>query len=93
MAGAAGRLGRGGAGGAARLSRRCGLGPCRWLGAGAIPLADTQFALLLALSANTLSKLVAAFLSGSRRYALLTGRGLAAILLAAWIPFMLGAGR
>lgn len=62
-------------------------------GAGAIPLADTQFALLLALSANTLSKLVAAFLSGSRRYALLTGSGLAAILLAAWIPFMLGAGR
>jgi uncharacterized membrane protein (DUF4010 family) len=62
-------------------------------GAGSITVADMQLALLLALSANTLSKLIAAFAAGSRRYALLTGAGLAMILLAAWLPFLLGVGR
>ncbi len=62
-------------------------------GADAMSRADTTLALLLALSANTLSKAVAAFASGPRRYGVLTGCGLAAILLAAWLPFWLGAGR
>lgn len=62
-------------------------------GAGGIAGADLTLALLLALSANTLSKAVAAFAAGTRRYGVLTGIGLAAILLAAWLPFWLGAGR
>lgn len=62
-------------------------------GAGGLSGADTVLALLLALSANTLSKVVAAFASGTRRYGALTGIGLAVILLAAWMPFWLGAGR
>lgn len=50
-------------------------------------------ALLLALSANTLSKAVAAFAAGGRRYGMRIGAGLALILLAAWLPYWLGAGR
>ncbi|SHH05439.1 MgtC/SapB family protein [Massilia sp. CF038] len=60
--------------------------------AGTVGARDAELALLLALSANTLSKLVAAFAAGSFAYGIRTGLGLLAILLAAWLPLLLGVG-
>lgn len=56
---------------------------------GAMPVADARLAVLLALSANTLSKVVAALLAGGAPYAWRMGLGLALSLLAAWLPYWL----
>jgi uncharacterized membrane protein (DUF4010 family) len=53
--------------------------------AGAMPVAELQLAVLLALSANTLSKVVAAFMAGGASYGARTGLGLAVIIAAAWL--------
>lgn len=57
--------------------------------AGSLPVADAQLAVLLALSANTASKVVAAQLAGGARYATRTGLGLVVGLLAAWLAYWL----
>ena len=56
-------------------------------GSGVISPREALFAVLLALSTNTLSKLVAAALSGGAAFATRVGLGLAIILLAAWTPY------
>ena len=56
------------------------------LAAGTLDVPTTVMAVLLALSANTLSKMLLAFASGGRRYGGLCSAGLALILLAAWLP-------
>ena len=56
------------------------------LAAGTLDIPTTVMAVLLALSANTLSKMLLAFASGGRRYGGLCSAGLALILLAAWLP-------
>lgn len=58
-------------------------------GSGVLAPTEALFAVLLALSTNTLSKLVAAALSGGAVFALRVGLGLAVILLAAWAPYWL----
>ena len=50
---------------------------------------EPLLAVLLALSTNTFSKLVAAALSGGAAFAARVGLGLAIILLAAWAPYWL----
>lgn len=54
---------------------------------GAMPVGDAQLAVLLALSANALSKAVAAQLAGGARYARRVALGQALIMLAAWLPY------
>jgi uncharacterized membrane protein (DUF4010 family) len=56
-------------------------------GSGVISPKEALFAVLLAVSTNTLSKLVAAALSGGVVFATRVGLGLAVILLAAWAPY------
>jgi uncharacterized membrane protein (DUF4010 family) len=58
-------------------------------GSGALPPPELRLTFLLALSANTGSKLVAAALSGGRPYFKLVAPGLLLILLAAWLPVWL----
>jgi uncharacterized membrane protein (DUF4010 family) len=58
-------------------------------GSGVLAPRDALFAILLALSSNTFSKLVAAALSGGAVFAARVGIGLAVILLAAWAPYWL----
>lgn len=53
---------------------------------GALDTSTAAIAVLLALSANTVSKMLLAFASGGRRYGLLCSAGLALILFAAWLP-------
>lgn len=55
--------------------------------AGSMPVGDAQLALLLALSANTAGKAVAALWAGGRAYGLRVGLGLALMLAAAWAPY------
>lgn len=49
---------------------------------------DYLLAILIAASTNTVSKIVAAGLSGGRQFALRTGAGLLCILIAAWLPYL-----
>ena len=55
---------------------------------GAISPEAALFPILVALSANTLSKLSAAFAAGGPRYGVAVAAGLLAILAAAWLPFV-----
>jgi uncharacterized membrane protein (DUF4010 family) len=55
---------------------------------GKIAMATVRLPVLAALSANTVTKLVAAFASGGRAYGIQVGLGLILILLSAWIPLL-----
>lgn len=54
---------------------------------GEIDAATLQVAVLLAFSTNSLSKVVAAYAAGGKRYGGLVSTGLAAVTLAAWVPW------
>jgi len=55
---------------------------------GKIACAAVRLPILAALSANTVSKLIAAFASGGRSYGTQVGLGLLLTLAAAWIPLL-----
>jgi uncharacterized membrane protein (DUF4010 family) len=57
---------------------------------GRIPVADVRLPILAALSANTASKIVAAFAVGGRAYGTRVTAGLALMLASAWAPLLLG---
>lgn len=48
---------------------------------------DYLLAILVATSTNTVSKIVAASISGGKQFAIRTGAGLLCILAAAWLPY------
>jgi uncharacterized membrane protein (DUF4010 family) len=54
---------------------------------GAISSADVLFPLLLAFTANTVSKLVAAWAAGGTPYAIRVAAGLLALVAAVWAPW------
>jgi uncharacterized membrane protein (DUF4010 family) len=56
---------------------------------GKTSLAAIHLPVLASLSANTLSKLVAAFVAGGRAYGTYVGLGLILMLIAAWAPLLL----
>jgi uncharacterized membrane protein (DUF4010 family) len=56
--------------------------------AGTVAPRDILLPVLMALSTNTLSKLVAAFVSGGAAYSLRVAAGLIAIAAAAWAPLL-----
>ncbi|MBI3231013.1 MAG: MgtC/SapB family protein [Burkholderiales bacterium] len=56
---------------------------------GTLSQANCLLALLLAISSNTASKMIAAWLAGNKAYAWRTSSGLLLILLAAWLPYLL----
>ncbi len=55
---------------------------------GAIPVADARLPVLAAFTANTGSKLVAAYVAGGRQYGTRVALGLLATLAAAWMPLL-----
>ncbi|WP_338847237.1 MgtC/SapB family protein [Massilia sp. W12] len=54
----------------------------------ALPDGQVQLAILLAVSSNTCSKILAASMAGGAAFAWRTGGGLILILLAAWAPYV-----
>jgi uncharacterized membrane protein (DUF4010 family) len=55
---------------------------------GKLTMAATRTPILIALSANTASKLVAAFVAGGRVYGMEVGVGLTLAVAMAWIPLL-----
>ncbi len=57
---------------------------------GRLSLVDLRISILIALSANTLTKVVAAFASGGRAYGSRVTLGILCTVTAAWLPLALG---
>ena len=57
---------------------------------GSIDAATLWMATLLAFSTNTVSKVVAAYAAGGKRYGNTVSLGLLAVVVAAWLPWGVG---